>query len=177
LIGSTKFADDKVVGSITADSRHNGTTGSVSVSAGLDKSAGAMKLQPFAGLRYTNISFKGYADSVKQEFGGWSYGAFTGFTGLSVSRDLQAGGFTVKRELSIGLSYDAIRNFNDNIIVRLPNASVYYIPTDVPEAVAGNGLIGLNVSNGAFGAGLGYRIDLRENFTAHTFFGKLRVTF
>lgn len=175
--GNIAWRSDKTIVGVPNDEDFNTDFWGGQINTGAQIVAGQFVMTPQIGMKYMRVSSDSHTDTATQYFKHWWYNALRAMAGASVGFDFIASGFTVRPMISGGGTYDIISHGTDNVSVRVANYDTYDIPVQTPSRAGFTGGAGIGVYGARFAAVLDWRMDMRNDYTAHTGMLNIKITF
>ncbi len=175
--GSIAWRSDKTIVGIPDDEEFNTDFWGGQINTGVQIVSGQFIMTPQIGMRYMRMSSDSHTDAATQYFKNWWYNSLRATAGATVGFDFAGTGFTVRPMISGGATYDIISHGTDSVLVRIANAQLYSVPVRTPVRTGYVAGAGIGVYGARFAALLDWRMDIRNDYTAHTGMIHGKITF
>lgn len=175
--GNIAWRTDKTIVGVPNDEDFNTNFWGGQINTGAQIVAGQFVMMPQIGMRYMRVSSDSHTDSATQYFKHWWYNNLRATAGASVGFDFIVSGFTVRPMISGGGAYDIISHGTDNVSVRVANYDTYDIPVQTAARAGFTGGAGIGVYGARFATVLDWRMDIRNDYTAHTGMLNVKIAF
>lgn len=171
--GQVNWSSDKAISGIIDSAVYDTNFLSGQINSGVQVNRRWMSIVPQLAVRYVRLETDKHIDDAVQEFQRWWYNTLTTMADVKFVADFQLWGYSVHPSFRVGMGYDVVSNGTDAIGVHLISGDYYNIPINSPHRTSLRGGIELGIVMGDFSMGLGYGLDMRSDYVAHT--GTLNV--
>lgn len=177
-IGRINWSSDKIVSGISDSSDYDTDFYAAQLTTGVKLGHDSFFIIPQVGARYMYAVSEKHTDEAVQSFGEWKYGSFNAIADLKLgTRFAVSPDFSFSPNLLFGGSYSLFGNTDDFIHATLVNGAAYDIPVETGSRAALHAGIGVLMDGPSFGIELSYKLNYRQDYTAHTGFVKLKLMF
>lgn len=176
-IGRINWSMDKQVSGVSAASNYDTDFYAAQATTGAKIGHNSMFVIPQFGVRYMCAVSGKHTDQAVQSFDKWKYSSF------NVIGDIKLGTRFVMQELVyspnflIGGSYSLFGDTDDYIHATLVNGSAYDIPVETGASAALHAGVGVVLDGPGFSVDVGYKLNYRPDYIAHTGMARLKLAF